>query len=123
MPEKPTNAAEYLAALTDAQRAAMEQLRLAILEVAPDAEEAFSYGIPAFRLHGKPLVWYAAWKAHYSLYPLSAAMLREHAQAIVGYPTAKGTIRFPAKQPLPLGLVQALVRSRVGELRNLDPAS
>jgi uncharacterized protein YdhG (YjbR/CyaY superfamily) len=117
MPDKPANTAEYFATLTDAQRAAMEQLRLAILEVAPDAQEAFSYGIPAFRLHGKALVWYAAWKAHYSLYPLSAAMLREHADALAGYPTAKGTIRFPARRPLPLGLVQALVRSRIAELR------
>lgn len=117
MPDKPTSTAEYLATLTDAQRAAMEQLRLAILEVAPDAQEAFGYGIPAFRLHGKPLVWYAAWKAHYSLYPLSASMVREHAGAMEGYETAKGTIRFPAGRPLPLGLVQALVRSRIGEIR------
>ena len=117
MPDKPTNTAGYLATLTDAQRVAMEQLRLAILEAAPDAQEAFSYGIPAFRLHGKPLVWYAAWKAHYSLYPLSAAMVRDHAAAMEGYPTAKGTIRFPAGRPLPLGLVEALVRSRIAEIR------
>ena len=117
MPDKPTSAAEYLATLTDEQRAAMEQLRLAILEVAPDAQEAFGYGIPAMRLHGKPLVWYAAWKAHYSLYPLSATMLRDHADAIEGYETSKGTIRFPAGRPLPLGLVQALVRSRIAEMQ------
>ena len=117
MAEKPANTAEYLATLTSAQRAVMDEFRNAIRAAAPGAEEAFGYGMPAFRLDGKPLVWYAAWKRHYSLYPLSAAMLRAHAADIEGYETAKGTIRFPASRPLPLGLVEKLVKTRIAELR------
>jgi len=121
MAGKPANTAEYLATLSHEQRAAVEQLRDAIRAAAPGAEESFGYGMPAFRLRGEPLVWYAAWKRHYSLYPLSAAMLRGHAAEIEGYETAKGTIRFPASRPLPLALVGKLVAARAGELRASRP--
>ena len=117
MSTKPASTGEYLTTLTGEQRAVIEEFRDAIRAAAPDAEEGFSYGMPLFRLDGKPLVWYAAWKKHYSLYPLSAAMLREHAAEIEGYETAKGTIRFPASRPLPLDLVKKLVRARIAELR------
>jgi len=117
MAGRPANTGEYLATLPADRRAALEQLRIAIRAAAPGAEESFGYGMPAFTLGGKPLVWYAAWKRHYSLYPLSAAMLRDHAAEIEGYETAKGTIRFPASRPLPLDLVGKLVAARAGELR------
>ena len=117
MSARPASTDEYLATLTGEQRAVVEELREVIRGAAPGAEEGFSYGMPLFRLGGKPLVWYAAWKKHYSLYPLSAAMLRAHAAEIEGYETSKGTIRFPASRPLPLGLVKKLVKTRVAELR------
>ena len=113
MADKPTNIDEYLATLTDDQRAALEQLRKAISAAAPRAEAGFSYGIPAFKLEGKPVIWYAAWKRHYSLYPIGS----EHAADIEGYETSKGTIRFPAYEPLPLGLVKKLVKARIAEVR------
>jgi uncharacterized protein YdhG (YjbR/CyaY superfamily) len=117
MGEKPSTVAEYLATLTDAQRAGLDTLRGAVREVAPEAEEGISYAIPVFRLRGRPLVWLAAWKQHFSLYPLSAAMLRDHAAEIDGYETSKGTIRFPASRPLPVGLVKKLVAARVAALQ------
>jgi uncharacterized protein YdhG (YjbR/CyaY superfamily) len=122
MADKPANTDEYFSRLPSDQRAALEQLRDAIRAAAPGAEESFGYGMPAFTLGGKPLVWYAAWKRHYSLYPLSAAMLRAHAAEIEGYETAKGTIRFPASRPLPLALVGKLVAARAGELRADGPS-
>jgi uncharacterized protein YdhG (YjbR/CyaY superfamily) len=117
MAGKPASTAEYLATLARERQAGLEELRRAIRTAAPGAEESFGYGMPGFRLGGKPLVWYAAWKHHYSLYPLSAAMLRAHAAEIAGYETAKGTIRFPASRPLPLDLVEKLVAARADELR------
>ena len=115
MSAKPANTDEYLATLTGEQRAVVESLREVIRGAAPGAEEGFSYGMPLFRLGGKPLVWYAAWKKHYSLYPLSATMLQAHAADIEGYETSKGTIRFPASRPLPFDLVKRLVAARAAE--------
>lgn len=116
MGAKPANTDEYFATLAAEQRAVLGGLRDMIRAAAPEAEEHFSYGMPALRLNGKTLLWFAAWKRHYSLYPLSAAMLRDHADEIAGYPTSKGTIRFPASRPLPHGLVTKLVRARIAEV-------
>ncbi len=116
MPEKPNTTAAYLDALTSEQRATVERLRAAVREAAPAAEESFSYRMPGFTLGGRPLVWVAAWKRHYSLYPISAAQLAAQAEPGEAYGAEKGTVRFPANEAIPYALVTRLVKARVAEL-------
>lgn len=113
---KPTTIAEYLAALNDEQRATVERLRATVRAAVPDAREVFTYGMPGFTLDGQALLWVAAWKRHYSLYPVSA----EHVAAAVApgelYDVEKGTLRFPANAPLPYALVARLAQARADAL-------
>jgi uncharacterized protein YdhG (YjbR/CyaY superfamily) len=107
----------YLASQPAGARRELRKLRGIIMAIAPDAVESFSYGIPGFKLEGRPLVYYAGWKEHSSLYPITAAIQRTHAAALKGYEMSKGTVRFPLSAPLPVPLVTRLVKARLKELR------
>jgi len=112
----PTTVDEYMAALTDARRAGIDTLRQAVTVAAPDATEAIAYGMPALRSHGGQfLVSYAAYKAHYSLFPASEGVIEACGDELTPYLSGKGTIQFPASQPIPTALVTKIVKVRFAE--------
>jgi len=115
MAGKPQTHEEYLAAVSEDKRAALEELRKTIREAAPGAEERISYGLPAFRLDGSMLVAYGATSKHCALYLMSASTVERHKEQLEGYDTSKGTIRFQADDPLPPKLVRKLVQARMAE--------
>ena len=106
---------EYLAAVKPDQRTALAKLRRTIRAAAPKAEESISYGIPAFRLNGRSLVFFGAWANHCAFYPGSSATLKKFRNELRDFQTSKGTIRFSPGNPLPVPLVRKLVKARIAE--------
>jgi len=104
---------EYLARVNPKQRAALQKLRRTIRTVMPNAEECISYGIPAFRLNGRSVVFFGAWADHCSFYPGSSATLKKFQDDLKDFETSKGTIRFSPQKPLPSALVKRLVKARI----------
>ena len=115
---KPSAIDEYLADVKPDQRTVLERLRQAIHAVAPGVEECISYGIPAFRLNGRSLVFFGAWTNHCAFYPGSSTTLKKFQKDLIGFQIAKGTIRFTPEKPLPVALVKKLVQSRIQKIRD-----
>ena len=107
----------YLATASPRQQAALQALRSAIRAAAPRAEECISYGLPAFRLEGKLLVAFGARPSHCAFYAMSSTVVAAHKDALAGYKTSTGTIRFQPDKPLPAALVRRLVAARIAENR------
>jgi uncharacterized protein YdhG (YjbR/CyaY superfamily) len=108
---------EYLADVKPDQRAVLERLRQSIRAVSPNIEECISYGIPAFRLNGRSLVFFGAWANHCAFYPGSSTTLKKFRDDLKGFQVSKGTVRFSPDNPLPIALVKKLVKTRIAENR------
>ena len=106
----------YLAALDEPKRGTLEALRRSILEVVPEAEQGISYGMPAFKVEGKTVAGFAAFKHHLSYFPHSGSVLATLSDDVAAYETSKGSLRFAVDEPLPKQLVKKLVRTRMREL-------
>ncbi len=107
---------KYLAAVDEPKRSTLEALRTSILDVVPDAEQCISYNMPAFKVQGKVVAGFAAFKNHLSYLPHSSAVLTALADDLDRYETSKGALRFPVDKPLPTRLVKKLVATRMREL-------
>lgn len=105
---------EYIAKFSHEQQKVLKRMRSTIAAVVPDAEEKLGYGIPTFKLNGKNLVHFAAFRDHYSLFPGGQAVA-ELADELTDFKTSKGTIQFPADRPVPLELVTRVVEHCVAQ--------
>jgi uncharacterized protein YdhG (YjbR/CyaY superfamily) len=112
----PKNVAEYLARVPEPARSALSKMRAAIRRAVPrEATETISYRIPAFK-HKGILVWFAAFSDHCSLFP-TAAVIEAFKKELRSFSTSKGTIHFPLNKPLPIALIQRIVKARVVQLK------
>jgi uncharacterized protein YdhG (YjbR/CyaY superfamily) len=107
---------EYLAGLAPDEREALQKLRATVLAVVPGAEEGTSYGVPAYRHRGRPLLGFQATTQHLSVMPFSPAAIESVAARLDGFDRTKGSIRFSAGAPLPDDVVADLVRARLREI-------
>ncbi|HEV2349500.1 MAG TPA: DUF1801 domain-containing protein [Terriglobia bacterium] len=109
----PSTVDEYLAGVPEPQRTTLKKMRAVIRSLVPaEATECISYGIGGFKYKG-PLVWFAAFKDHCSFFPGNSTLIAEFKDDLKGFPTSKGTIRFPVDQPLPAALLKKIVQARV----------
>jgi uncharacterized protein YdhG (YjbR/CyaY superfamily) len=108
----PTSVDEYMAAQPEALRTKLEQVRATIRSAVPEAVEGIGYRMPGYKLHGKPMLYFAAFKEHYSLFAASGTFFAALADDLRGYELRKGTIHFPLDKPVPVKLI-----SRIAKLR------
>lgn len=111
----PTDIDGYIAGFPKNIQEILEKIRETIRAAAPDAEEAISYQIPTFKLHGN-LVHFAAFKRHIGLYPTPGA-IEQFKDELARYAVAKGTVRFPLDEPIPYALIGEIARARARENR------
>lgn len=115
-PAAPGTVDEYIAEFPRPVQAALRKVRRAIRKGIPGAEEAISYRIPAFKVDGRVAIYFAGWKAHYSIYPSTATLVAAFRKELAPYEVNdKGTIRFPLDEPVPLTLIEDLARFRAKE--------
>lgn len=110
-----TSVSDYIAAQPPASQRILQRVRTIIRKTLPQAEEAISYSIPAFKIDGRVVIFFAAWKEHYSLYPATGAVATTFKDALAGYKVSKGTIRFPLSAPVPTHLIAGIARLRAKE--------
>jgi uncharacterized protein YdhG (YjbR/CyaY superfamily) len=103
----------HLLKIPQPHRATLESLRGTILEIIPEAEEVISYGFPGYRLNGKIICGFDAFKNHCSFFPHSSLVIPELKKELVNYKTSKGALQFPVDKPLPKALVRKLIRTRM----------
>ena len=106
----------YLAALGEAQRAALTRVVAAIRKGLPNAEESISYGIPTFKIDGRAVIYCAAFTGHYAVYPATTTLVAALGDALAPYEyNGKGTIRFPLDARVPAALITRIARLRAAE--------
>jgi len=110
----------YLASVDEPKRSSLQTLRHMILEVVPDADQVISYRVPAFRVQGKVVAGFAAFKDHLSYLPFSGSVLNQLADQLTGYTMTKSALHFPIDRPLPKRLVENLIAVRLEEI-GADP--
>lgn len=103
---------EYIAAQPEPAQSSLRRVRSAIRKALPDAEECISYNMPTYKAGGRAVIYFAGWKKHYSIYPVSADLLAALGDDLTAYEVEKGTIRFPLNADVPDALIERIATLR-----------
>ena len=114
---------DYITSQPEPRRDTLEQVRSAIRKALPGAEEVISYKIPAYKLHGGIVLYFAGWTQHYSLYPAGDRLVAAFKKELAPYELSKGTIRFPLSEPVPAKLIERIAKFRAKEQRERAKAT
>ena len=113
---------EYIASQPEATRGVLERVRRTIRKALPGAEEVISYQIPAYKLNGRTVIYFAGWRQHYSVYPSTDRLVARFKNDLARYEVSKGTIRFPLSEAVPVKLLEAVARFRGKEVAEREKA-
>lgn len=111
----PINVAAYIEGFPRPVRTILKRVRAIVRKAVPGAEESISYQIPTYKLNGRPVIYFAAFKEHYSVYPSSTRLVAAVKDELEGHEKSKGTIRFPLSEPVPVKLIEAIAKFRAKE--------
>jgi uncharacterized protein YdhG (YjbR/CyaY superfamily) len=118
----PRNVTAYIAGFPQSVRTVLKRVRAIIRKTVPEADEMITYQIPTYKLHGRRLLYFAAWKEHYSLYPSNARLVAAFKRELDGYELSKGTIRFPLSEPVPVNLIGRIAKFRARQVMAAEKA-
>lgn len=107
---------DYLSAQPESVQGLLEPVRNAIRKAVPRAEESISYNLPTYKLDGRAMIYFAAWKKHFSIYPASTGLVEEFKEELAQFEVEKGTIRFPLTAPAPVKLIARIAKFRAREV-------
>lgn len=108
---------EYIASQPETNRRVLKRVRSIIRKAVPNAQETISYGIPAYNLDGRYVMYFAGWKQHYSVYPSTDRLVAAFKNDLASYEVSgKGTIRFPLFEPIPVKLIEGIAKFRAKEV-------
>lgn len=106
---------QYISSRPESIQDTLERVRSTIRKALPEAEEAISYQIPAYKVRGQVVIYFAGWKQHYSIYPVSEQMVAAFKDELAPYERSKGTLRFPLSEPVPVRLIGRIAKFRAKE--------
>ena len=113
---------DYIASQPEAVQGVLKRVRSTIRKAVPGVEEAISYKIPTYKLHGRPVLYFAGWRQHYSLYPSTDHVVAAFKDDLAPYEVNKGTIRFPLSEPVPVKLIEGIAKLRAKEVAEREKA-
>lgn len=111
----PSDVAAYIAGFPRPVQTILKRVRAIVRKAVPGAEESISYQIPTYKLNGRPVIYFAAFKEHYSIYPSNTRLVAAFKDKLERYEKSKGTIRFPLSEPVPVKLIEAIAKFRAKE--------